>query len=156
MGRKIRAKTWALLSLKKCGFTEEDLLTVYKSMMRPIVEYCSPAWGSMLSQDQVEKLERHQTQALKHIYGIGLSAEKMRCRADLKTLQERREEAAVKFAKKAEKNPRFRHWFAERPAPTRGRRDSAAYRRLEEDRFRTERHMNSPLNYLRRLLNQVE
>ena len=154
MGSKMRAKTWALQSLKRCGFDHNDLITVYKSMMRPIVEYSSPAWGSMLTGEQGEALERHQTQALKHIFGPGLSAKKMRQMANIDTLGERRERAALKFARKAELNPRFKHWFTERDIPGRARRESASYRCYEEVRFRTDRHMNSPLNYLRRLLNK--
>ena len=67
MRSKLRARTWALPTLKKCGFAEEELLKIYCTMMRPTVEYCSPAWGSMLTQEQVNCLEQQQVQALKHI-----------------------------------------------------------------------------------------
>ena len=154
MRSKLRARTWALPTLKKCGYTQEELVKIYCTMMRPTVEYCSPAWGSMLTQEQVNCLEQQQVQALKHIYGVGISASKLRHRANIKTLASRRKEAALRFAKKAESNPRFQHWFTRRPPGTRGRRSNTNYRIYEEEQFRTDRFMNSPLNYLRRILNE--
>ena len=44
----------------------------------------------MISQEQSDLLERQQAQSLKNIYGLGLSASKMRDRAGLRTLSERR------------------------------------------------------------------
>ena len=153
---RLRARTWALLALKKYGYNEQELTKIYCTMMRPIVEYGSPAWGSLLTKEQSKDLERQQVQALKHIYGPQLSANCLRDTAGIQSLEERREEAALRFALKAKNNPRFSHWFILRAESSRGRRDGADYRKYEETICRTDRHRNSPRNYMTRLLNAFE
>ena len=37
--KSMRSRLWVLRNLKKSGFTVEELLTVYKSMLRPVAEY---------------------------------------------------------------------------------------------------------------------
>ena len=101
-------------------------------------------------------IERQQTQALKHIFGPKISARKLRELAGVKSLEERRKDAALKFAIKARSSERFGSWFPERPPSKRGRRLLVGHRRYEESTFRTDRHLNSPKNYLRRLLNEHE
>ena len=120
--------------------------------MRPVVEYCSPAWGSLLTLEQLHCLELQQTQALKHIFGSHLSAGKLRELAGEESLGESREKAALKFAIKSRSNPRFQSWFQEQSPPRRGRRLSVGYWNYEETHFR---HKNSPKNYLIRLLNNL-
>ena len=39
--RRFRTRTWALRDLRKSGFSQADLLTVYKSTIRPVIEYSS-------------------------------------------------------------------------------------------------------------------
>ena len=121
---KLRARTWALPVLKRSGYQQEDIVRIFCSMIRPTVEYCSPAWGSLLTQQQSTDIERQQIQALKHIFGAKISARKLRELAGVKSLE-----------------------------PKRGRRLSVGHRLYEESTFRTDRHLNSPKNYLRRLLN---
>ena len=156
MCSKLRSRTWALPTLKKCGFTCLELVKIYCSMMRPTIEYCSPAWGSMLTGEQVMQIERQQVHALKHIFGTNLSGRELRRLAGIKSLEERRADAALKFALKSRENPRFRDWFKERPQPTRGRRASVGYRKYEEKQYKTDRYKNSPQNHLRRILNEYE
>ena len=156
MRSKLRARTWAIPALKRAGFEEHELVKIYCTTMRPTVEYCSPAWGFMITSEQDHIFERQQTQAVKHIFGPKISEEKLREMANVPTLSQRRRNAALRFACKSRDNPRFSHWFNERPVPERGRRLSASYRRYKESRFRTDRFMNSPLNHLRRIRNEDE
>ena len=60
--KKVRSKTW---EAKEDGFSEENLITVYKSHIRPVAEYASVAWdsSSMITAEQSEVIERQQTQA---------------------------------------------------------------------------------------------
>ena len=93
-------------------------------------------------------LERQQNQALKNIYGIGLSARKMREKAGIKTLYSRQEDATLKFAEKAVKSERFGVWF-----PRRAVMSARSGRPFVEKVSRTERNRNAPINYMIRLLN---
>ena len=94
---------------------QDDLVQVYKSAIRPSAEYASPAWHSMINIKQSEVLERQQTQALKNIFGVGVSARKMRDRSGLDRLWTRREKVCQNFALKNRNNVRCRDWFKERP-----------------------------------------
>ena len=58
--------------------SEKDMLTAYKTHIRPVVESNSVIIQSMMSAEQSEILERQQTLALRMIYGPGISARKMR------------------------------------------------------------------------------
>ena len=123
----------------------------YCGAIRPTAEYASPAFHSMVPTYLSEALDRQQNQALKNIFGPDISAAKMREKAGIKTLQERREIATLKFAEKAAMSQRFSaRWF-----PTRGGQASTRNARPYLERVsRTERHRNSPLNYMRRALNE--
>ena len=141
-----------LRNLKKNGFTVEELIHVYKTMLRPVVEYGCPVYHSSLTDDQDERLERLQDHALKSVYGTERSARKLRGDAGLVTLRERRENIVKKFAIKCANDPAFDHWFPKRQV-NRVTRNNDLY--LEE-KARCERLKNSPLFYFRRILNGKE
>ena len=56
------------------GMCQEGLIRVYTTT----IEYVSVVWHSMLSVKQTLTLERQQTQALRNIFGEGLSARQTR------------------------------------------------------------------------------
>ena len=70
----LRRRTWALSKLRRYGVKEDKLVRAYTSLIRPVVEYAAPAWHSLITAEQSELLECQQTQALKNIFGVGLSA----------------------------------------------------------------------------------
>ena len=154
LARRMRSRTWALSKLKKRGLGEKELVKAYKCLIRPTAEYASPAWHSCLTATQAASVERQQTQALKNIYGPGLSACKMRIRADVDLLSVRRERAAKKFALKNLNNPRCQSWFQQRNPPSYARRSNVSYPKYREETARTDRHRNTPKNFLIRKLNE--
>ena len=97
--------------------SKTDLIKTYKNLVKPSAEYAVPAWHSMLTAQQSEIIEKQQVQALKNIYGAGVSAKKMREKAGISLLWKRREEASLKFAKKCLVNERCTDCFIERPPP---------------------------------------
>ena len=143
----------ALSKLKRRGMSTEDLKYVYVSMIRPTVEYASPAWHSMLTKEQSNILESQQAQAMKNILGPGISYRRMKETLELDTLQERREAATLKFGLKCANSVKFGHWFPQRRLPLYERRSGVRYSVYQEKICRTDRHKNSPLNYTKRLLN---
>ena len=114
IAKRLRRKTWALSKLRKKGMVERDLIQAYTSAIRPVAEYASPVWHPQLTAGQSESLERQQSQALKNIYGVGMSAKKMRSKSGLERLWTRRESACQKFAKKNIVNIRCQGWFSRR------------------------------------------
>ena len=80
----------------------------------------------------------------------------MREKAGIPLLSERRKNACKVFATKCAASERFGKWFPLREEPVRGRREGTAYRVYQEFSARTDRLYNSPLYYMRRLLNGGE
>ena len=135
----VRAQYWTLRNLKFNGFNAEELVRVYKTMIRPVVEYGCTVYHSSLTDNQDERLERLQDHALKCIFVPGLSARRLRGISGLQTLRERREEIVKKFAFKCANDPAFDHWF---PRRNTGRSTRSKEIYLEEQ-ARCERLKNS-------------
>jgi len=55
--------------LKQFVLNQEELLTAWKVLLRPIVEYAPPLWHSGLTKCDSEKLERLQKRAVGLILG---------------------------------------------------------------------------------------
>ena len=149
--RGVRSRLWTLRNLKNSGFTTEELVRVYTTMIRPVADYAAVAYHSLLTDEQDEAIDNLQNAALKMIFGPGPSARKLRSMAGLTTLRARREELCDKFASKCVGNPLFADWF-----PLKNTRMSTRGANREiylETTARCERLRNSPLHYFRRRLN---
>ena len=152
--RRFRERYWILRHLRHNGFSADDLLKVYKTIIRPVAEYMLEVFHPMMTDGQDEGLERLQSHALKCIYGGGLSGRRMRDMAGLLTLRERRIEQCDKFAAKCAGSERFEHWFPLKE----GRRSArnGGKEKYKEEFARCKRLYNSPLFYMRRRLNGKE
>ena len=120
--KRLRIRLWILRHLREVGFSQEELVRVYKIVIRPVHDYLCVVYHSMLSEEQDERLERIQSQGLKSIFGWRISYRELRERAEVTTLRERREELCEKFAIKNLKG-RFTHWFPERTVGRRSGRN---------------------------------
>ena len=56
--QKVNKKFFILWKLKQFGLKQEELLTAWKVLLRPIAEYAAPLWHSGLTKCDSEKLER--------------------------------------------------------------------------------------------------
>ena len=152
IAKKMRQKYWVLYHLRRLGFTETELVRVYKSNLLPTMDYCCPVYHSMLTDLQDQALENAQVGALRCIFGYGMSARKLRQRAGLSTLRARRVEFTDKFAVKCAASDRFGGWF-----PLKADRTSARVsEKYVEEYAKCDRLKNSPLFYMRRRLNGKE
>ena len=150
--KSFRSRFWMLRNLKSNGFSDAELVTVYKTLLRPVDDYALVVYHSSLTDQQDEALEGLQTMSLKCIYGPKISARKMRSLAEVTTLRSRREEMVEKFAAKISQHPRFDKWFPRKD--TRCSRRSAVHSEVFlESKARCNRLKNSPLYYYRRVLN---
>ena len=123
---------------------------MYSGSIRPVAEYASVILHAPNAHRGTnKKIERQQNQALKFVFGHGLSARKMRERDDIETLEKRRVGACLKFARKTVNNPRCTHWYKKG-----NRRANVNHRTVKEIACRTARCFNSPVYYYRRLLNE--
>ena len=147
--KKFIMRVWTLRKLANCGFSEEERLQVYKTMLRPVLEYSSVIYHPMLSEEQENHLEKLQTRALKNIYGHIYSARQLLEISKLDTLAQRRQKACEKFANKLASSERFSNWLPKKGTRSRNK----SYEQYIEYPARTDRRRNSPLFYIRRLLN---
>ena len=104
----------------------------------------------MLCAELEQQIERQQKLALKLIYGFDFKYDELLGKAGILTLKARREAACIGFAFKLSKSKRYASWLPlhEVQGPTLRRRNI-----YEEFNSRTSRLFNSPLFYLRRILN---
>ena len=148
--KSIRRRLWTLRNLKKSGFSEHELVRVYKTIIRPVADYGAVVYHSSLTDEQDEELDRLQAAALKCIYGPKISARKMCEMAEITTLRQRREELCLKFAQKCVKDRRMEHFFPLKNSRSSGRLKGDKYL---ETKARCDRLKNSPVFYFRRILN---
>ena len=148
---KARRRTWVLGSLKKAGMPACDLVDVYKSTVRSVLEYAAPVMYPMMNGLMFEKFESVQKQSLGYIFGFQHEYDDMLDFAGLTKLQSRLEWATVKFAQSLP-GSKFSHWVPERPT---GLHDIRNAPRYQEVRANTERLHNSPIFAYRRILNNV-
>ena len=112
--KRFRQKLWALFNLKKNGFSKEELVTAYKSSIRPVADYLDVVYHSMLTDDLDEELDRLQNQALRIIFGRQpdgrrIGGRQLRRLAGITSLRDRRVEHCDKFAQKCAASSRFGH-----------------------------------------------
>ena len=138
---------WVLRHLKIAGFNEAELATVYRTVVRPVLDYCAVVYHPMLTDEQDQIVECLQARALKNIYGYKDSYSTMREEAGITTHRARRIELCDKFAERATALGRF-GWFPERTG-----RSGCHGETYQEFPARTDRLFNSPLYYYRRRLN---
>ena len=65
--KKGSKRLYAICALKKCGLTDRQLILVYCSIIRSVLEYASPAWAG-LTQYLSDQIESIQKRALKIIF----------------------------------------------------------------------------------------
>ena len=109
--RSFRGRYWLLIHMHQHHYTTQELVKAYKTLVRPIAEYCSIVFHSMLNDRQDKEIEKLQATALRYIYGYGIAYAKMRANSNLDTLRQRRINACDKFAASCLSSDRFRGWF---------------------------------------------
>ena len=85
--------------IKKCGLTDGQLILVYCSIIRSVLEYASPVWAG-LTQYLSDQIESVQKRALKIIFPF-MSYEDALKKSGLINLCQRREDACVTFLKRS-------------------------------------------------------
>ena len=61
--KKATRRLYFLKQLKRAGLTINQLLHYYTVVIRPVIEYCAPAWHYALTKTQTEQLEALQPPA---------------------------------------------------------------------------------------------
>lgn len=138
--------------LKKAGIPQEDLVKLYKVLVRPVLDYCSSVYHTLPTAQQSESLEWLQRNTLKSIYGFEKSYNELLETSGIERLCDRRSRMFDKFILQSAENQRFTDWFP--------RQESTGYDLRKESFFKEkfasmDRLRNCPLYAARRRLNEL-
>ena len=149
--KRANSRLYMLRKLKHLSLSVNDLLTIYTSFVRPVVEYAAPVWSSGITQSQRITVERIQKRACRIILGSGYHeyhSALHECKLD--SLQSRRNQLCLSFAKSLPSS-KLRDLLPEdRPTNSYNLRSRNTYTAYK---CRTERFRNSALPSLIRALN---
>ena len=133
----------------------KDMLTVYISFIRSILEQSCVIWHSTLTLEDSEKLERVQKNAFRNILKEKYeNYENALLYLKMDTLSERRKNLLYSFGKKCLKLEQTKHLF---PPKERNHQIQQRYtEKYEVLHANTDRLKNSTVPYIQRLLNEEE
>ena len=97
---RANSRLYLLRTLKYYNLTIPDLVNIYISFVRPVLEYATPVWSGGLSKGQCQMIEQVQKRACRVILGAqytGYDAALTQC--GLRRLEERRSRLCLSFAK---------------------------------------------------------
>ena len=153
--KKGNARMQLLRSVASFTRNRADLTTIYKLFIRAVLELNSSVWHSTLSQENKQDLERVQKTAFKIILRKEyISYENAQKNLKLNSLEERRKELALTFAKKCITNPKTGKMF-----PLKSKRLNNITRLQEKfqiTKAKKERLKKSSIPYMQNLLNEDE
>ena len=148
--KKYSCRAWAIRHLKKAGIENTKLVAIYKSLIRPIIEYSCQVYHHLLNKTQEDYVERMQMSTMKTIYGMDTPYEMALQQSGLDRLSVRAARLAESFAQKLSENQRYSEWFPLKPDQGYPLRRPLTY---NEEFAAENRLFNSPLFRMRRMLN---
>ena len=162
---KVNRKLFILCLLKQFGFSKDELIIAWTTIIRPITEYAAPLWHSGLTETDCKKIEKLQKKALGIILGVTyienkryykfnnqvLSYGSVIEKLGLISLSERREILTNSFALKTFKQGIHKEMFQEKVNVISTRNPSV----VVERQYNSDRHYKSAIPYMLRILNGV-
>ena len=163
---KVNQKLYIINKLKDFGLQKEELITAWRSILRPITEYAVPLWHPGLTEYDSERIEMLQKRALAIILGTVYIDNRRLYKIEngemnyhdalqkigLTTLRNRREVLTNKFALDTLKNNRHSDMFQKKEYHYITTRNRLV---IEEPHCNTDRYFNSAIPYMSRLINGV-
>ena len=131
---------YLLLHLRRAGVPPKDLVTLYKAIMRPVLEYAAPVWHPLLPDCLSKDLEQVQRRPLRTCFGDGSYNELLNA-AGLPTLLDRRVRLCETFYTKMNTSGHKLHHLL--PTPRVCQYPLRQPRRLPQLNARTRRYGNS-------------
>ena len=150
--RKFWARAWVLRHLSKAGLPCNDLVKIYKSLVRPILDYSAIIYHSILNKTENKEMEDLQKKDLRIIYGRKTTYQDCLELSGVETLFDSRAALVDAFFKKTIANPRYEEWFPVRKFIHHDMRKENIY---VEKFARSDRLYMNPLYFYRRRLNEI-
>ena len=144
-------RLWMLRRLVNLGANRDDLLEIYRTQVRSVLELAVPVWQGNLSQLDKINIERVQKSALHIILGDKYACYKNAIKTlNIDDLETRRNKLCLKFGKKCETNDKFKHWFKFNNQTLNTRQAKTKYVKVKARLYRLEK---SPISFLTNMLN---
>ena len=137
---KASKRLYMLYQLKRAGVSQADMLNIYLSVIRPVLEYACPAWSTNIPVYLSEKIEMIQKRAMRAIYP-GLSYETILNNVGIKSLHIRRIEICKKYFSSIKSQNHKLHKLL--PKPRVIQYDLRTSSQYEAIKCRTSRYQNS-------------
>ena len=147
--KKANKRLWYLRRLSRLGASRDTLLNQYRLICRSVLETAAPLFAGGLSQTNMSDIEDVQRSAFKIILRRDyISYSQALDLLGETTLEKRRENISLKFAKKSTTHPKMRHLFKKKEY-SKTRNGS----KFIETKSNTKRGYNNPVKHFIRLLN---
>ena len=144
-------RLYIIRRLKAAGCGDSDLLYVYISLIRSILETACPVFQPQLTEGDKTKIERIQKIVLRIVLGDRYQSYEQACaETDLNTLESRRITLCLKFGIKCLKNEHHKSLFPAAPPTTAHLNPKLMFK---VPMCKTTRYQNSPVPYITKLLN---
>ena len=145
-------KLWILVRFKSLGASSQQLLAVYQTRVRSVLEFAVPVFHSSLTVEQSRRIEMVQKKALAIIMASRYTSYEFALQyLSLERLDVRREKLCLSFALKCANNPRHKNMFPTNDNYRPNMRNPKPYK---EYFCNTSRYYKSSIPYLARLLNK--
>ena len=143
---------WVIIRFKALGGTTDQLVLVYITRVRSVLEFAAPVFHSGLTKHQSSQIETVQKKAFAIIRGKDYASyESSLSYLKLERLDTRRENLCLTFAKKCVDNPKHKLMFPPNNIARTNMRNPKPYL---EPQCTTSRYYNSSIPYMTRLLNK--
>ena len=144
-----------LRSVWSFGSSISEMVHLWKLYCLSVLEQSCVVWGSSITQENKEDLERTQKSFCKLVLGDKyIDYKSALIKLDLDTLSVRREKLMIKFAKTSIDNRKLHTFFRKRKITHEmNTRNSETF---EVTRANTERFKNSSIIHMQRLLNNID
>jgi hypothetical protein len=150
--KKVNQRMQLLRAVWGFGCTAEEMVHLWKLYCRSVLEQSCVVWGSSLSKENEEDLERVQKSFAKLVLREKYTNyESALRRLDLEDLVSRRKTLMLKFAKTGIENGQLKEFFKLRK--TKHPMDLRQPDKYRTTKVHTERFKNSSIPYMERLLN---
>jgi hypothetical protein len=140
-----RVRLLMLKTLRNRGLPVTDLVNVFKTIIRPTVEYGLSVFAPMLNRCQVVRLERFQKIALRVIFGNTLSYKNLLCLSNLPRVEKRIGDMFENMTETVTKSRSLTKRLAGRVCGRELRKNPG----LQANRCRTKLAQMTPLNVIR-------
>jgi hypothetical protein len=155
IGKKANARMQLIRKVASFETSVDELKNVYILFIRSLLEQSAVVWHRSLTQENIDDLERVKKSTVKIILGDKyLGYKKSFDKLEMDTLNDRRDQLCLDFAKSCVKNPKFSDMFPKNiNTNTMETRNPEPFNVTHAN---NERFRKSPIIYMQHLLNEEQ